>query len=174
MGHSSAFHCTVKRLWCTVKFRDLNKNRKAEECILQKTSLILYQEVLTTRRKGCDTTRQHTSWLIRGLLLIPVRLVPLSPEGERWRKSLILPTIISGKDRPCLFPFGWRGLLFWNFERAHSRAISVPKPWRGISESESEPLEHEQTVTVATSPSQESFLTSMGYFNLQKRYLVKL
>lgn len=39
-------------------------------------------------------------------------LVPVSPKGEWWRKSLILPTVFSGKDRPCLFPFQWWGLWF--------------------------------------------------------------
>lgn len=88
MGHSSVPHCTVKRLWCTVKHRELNKNRKARECIFHESSLILWQEVLTMRRKGCDTTRQHTSRLIRGLLLIPVRRCPPVPWGRKMEEVI--------------------------------------------------------------------------------------
>lgn len=104
MGHSSVFHCTVKH-------RELNKNRKTRESI-----------------QFFDTRDSHgKTKMLRGIVpnlsgddySYQRDLVPVSPKGEWRRKSLILPTVFSGKDRPCLFPSRRWGLWCVHF---HARA----------------------------------------------------
>lgn len=100
MGHSSVFHCTVKH-------RELNKNRKTRECI-----------------QFFDTRDSHgKTKMLRGIVpnlsvddySYQRDLVPVSPKGEWWKKSLILPTVFSGKDRPCVFLFLRWGLWYVHF-----------------------------------------------------------
>lgn len=67
MGHSSVFHCTVKH-------RQLNKNRKARECIKFFDTRDSHGETKTLRGivpnlSGDDYSYQRD-------------LVPVSPEGE--------------------------------------------------------------------------------------------
>lgn len=75
----SAPHCTVRRLYCTVKQRVLIK-RKSRKKIFYRDLIVMVSHYET---KCCDTTRQHTGQLIRRLLLIPVRLCPSVPWGEK-------------------------------------------------------------------------------------------
>lgn len=71
-----------------------------------------------------ENATRHCTQFIWGWLFIPERPCPCVSWGIMG-KSLILPTVFSGKNRLCLFPYRWRGFVIRTFIRMHT-AIYVP------------------------------------------------
>lgn len=145
-----------------MKPRQPNKNRKVRECIIHKSSLIQWQEVLTTRRTGWDTTRQHTGQLIRGLLLIPERRCLPVPWGKNIEEAIDSSHHNLWEGQTLPFPFWVTGVI-------------IPKFWKGLDKDYfcSPMMARHQRIfsTVALTNSRygsllfpECFLTSVGHW----------
>lgn len=113
------------------------------------------------KTKGCDTTTQTTGRLIRGLLLIPVRLCPHVPGGRTMEEVIDSShhNLWEGETLP--FPFWVTGVIILKFWKGHTRAISVAlEPvWSTAA----------PTVTIKASTSQKCGLISADHFIYWKR-----